>query len=273
MVSFGLNASITKTEEIRFISQGVQLSGTFVISEVKPAKAAVVFVHGSGPQTRSIRLAQNFAEVGIAALVYDKRGVGQSGGEYESKQSVSGPNIDILAEDAAAALDFLANHRLTKDLPLGLTGISQAGWIVPLAAQKSGKANFILLWSGPVSKVSEEDIYSKYTRDKDSRDLPSFDEALNARKEPYVWPEFLGRDADPSENLVTLNIPGFWIFGAKDGSIPVDLSIQRLQSLRQKGFAYEYVVFSELGHNNIPQTFATAVDWVDRIAVANHQSK
>jgi len=35
-------------------------------------------------------LAKRFASKGIAALVYNKRGVGRSGGEYESNQSLSG---------------------------------------------------------------------------------------------------------------------------------------------------------------------------------------
>ena len=38
----------------------------------------------------------------------------------------------------------------------------------PPAAEKSTLAKFLVLWSAPVSKVSEEDIFSKYTADRDS---------------------------------------------------------------------------------------------------------
>ena len=66
------------------------------------------------------------------------------------------------------------------------------------------------------------------------------------------------------ESLTKLEIPGLWIFGANDGSIPADLSMQRLQRLKKSGHAFDYVLFSGLGHNNMPETFATATDWIKR---------
>lgn len=255
-----------KVEEVEFVSHGDKLSGSIVFPADEKIHAAVVFVHGSGPQTRSISWAESFAKEGIAALVYDKRGVGKSGGDYESQQSVSEKNIVLLADDAVSALNALANHSALKGVPLGLTGISQAGWIVPLAAEKSGAVNFIALWSGPVCKVSEEDIFSKYTDDLDGKKVPSYEEALNSRKVKYIWPDFLGKDSDPGASLAKLDIPGLWIFGENDGSVPVDLSIQRLKELRNSGHSYDYVLFSGLGHNNMPETFATVTDWIERLS-------
>ncbi|MEL6822340.1 MAG: alpha/beta hydrolase [Calditrichota bacterium] len=254
-------------EDVEFTSHSVQLSGSIVFPLNEEIHSAVVFVHGSGEQTRSLYWAKKFAEAGIVTLVYDKRGVGKSGGKYEGNQSVSEKNINLLADDAIAALKFLRTYSRTKELPLGLTGISQAGWIVPLAAQKSQLADYIVIWSGPVCKVSEEDIYSKYTRDLDGERVPSYKEALEARKVKYVWPDFLGKDSNPSNNLANLNIPGLWIFGEKDGSVPVDLSIKRLNKLIDKGRDYEYVLFSKLGHNNMNETFATATNWIKRLKI------
>jgi uncharacterized protein len=257
-----------KTEEIEFISHGDRLSGSIVFPVDKKAHSAVVFVHGSGPQTRNMTWAESFAREGIAALVYDKRGAGKSGGKYESEQSVSERNIVLLSDDAISALKALSLHPALKDLPLGLTGISQAGWIVPLAAEKSGIADFMVLWSGPVCRVSEEDIFSKYTADLDGKDrrVPSYAEALNSRKQKYIWPDFLGKDSDPGESLAKLKIPGLWIFGENDGSVPVDLSIRRLKNLKDSGHQYDYVLFSGLGHNNMPETFATVTDWIKRLS-------
>jgi uncharacterized protein len=253
-----------KTEEIEFSSHGDKLAGSIVFPADKKAHSAVVFVHGSGPQTRNIEWAERFARDGIAALVYDKRGAGKSGGKYESEQSVGERNIVLLADDAISALKALSQHPALKGVPLGLTGISQAGWIVPLAAEKSGIVDFMVLWSGPVCKVSEEDIYSKYTADLDgkSKRVPSYVEALSSRKEKYIWPDFLGKDTDPGESLAKLGIPGLWIFGENDGSVPVDLSIRRLKNLKDSGHEYDYVLFSALGHNNMPETFATVTDWI-----------
>ena len=264
LVSPGFGGS-PRIEEVEFDSYGASLSGSIVFPEGQPFHAAVVFIHGSGKQTRSLELGQQFAKAGIVALVYDKRGVGKSGGEYEGNQNVSEKNIRLLADDAAAALEKLSNNPSLKGVPVGFAGISQAGWIAPVAAQKTRLAKFLLLWSGPVGKVSEEDIYSKYTADRDSPVAPTYDEALRARKQKYVWPGFLGRDTDSAEDLAKLSIPGLWLFSDNDGSIPVALSIERLQMLRKAGHRYDYVLFSGLGHNNIPGTFATAVDWLKRL--------
>lgn len=251
-----------KIEDIEFVSHATRLSGSIVFPKTGEVHSAVVFVHGSGKQERNLHWAQRFASEGIAALVYDKRGAGRSGGNYESDQSVSGYNISLLADDSIAALNVLRDHPKTKALPLGLAGISQAGWIIPLAAEKSEAVDFVVLWSGPVSKVSEEDIFSKYTSDLDGDRVPSYAEALGAREDKYIWPDFLGKDTDPSESLAKLDIPGLWVFGENDGSIPVDLSIQRLSKLKNAGHKYDYVLFSYLGHNNMPETFSVVTDWI-----------
>ena len=258
-------AADPRIEDVTFASHGVTLAGSIAWPAGKPV-AAMVFIHGSGPQSRNLDLARRFAGEGIATLVYDKRGAGKSGGTYEGNQSVSEKNITLLADDAAAAFDALANNSALRDVPLGFTGISQAGWISPLAAAKSAKARFLVLWSGPVCKVSEEDIFSKYTTDGDMTDVPAYATALAARKEPYVWPGFLGRDTDSAVDLAKLAIPGLWLFSDNDGSIPVDLSIAKLRALRSGGHAFDYALFSGLGHNNIDGTFAAAVDWIKRKA-------
>jgi len=252
-------------EEVKFESHSVSLSGSIVFPVDQEIQAAVVFVHGSGPQTRNLHWAERFAAEGIAALVYDKRGVGKSGGAYEAKQSVSEKNLNLLADDALAALGTLKNHPQTQSVTLGLAGISQAGWIVPLAAEKSDAVDFLAIWSGPVCKISEEDIFSKYTADLDKERVPSYEEALMARKTTYRWPAFLGKNTDSSENLSKLDIPGIWVFGEKDGSIPVDLSMQKLSRLIDHGHSYEYVLFSGYGHNNMTETFSTVTDWINRL--------
>lgn len=264
-ISSRVNATEYKVEEVEFLSQNVKLSGAIVFPEKVTLRAAVVFVHGSGKQTRNLRLAERLASHGIATLVYDKRGVGQSGGTYESDQSVSGHNISLLADDAAAALNLLRHHPRIERIPVGLSGISQAGWIVPLAAKRSRSADFLVLWSAPVCKVSEEDIYSKHTNDRDSDSRPTFAQALAARTQKYIWPSFLGVDTDPNDSLSKLNIPGLWIFGDRDGSIPVDLSIQNLKKLGAINKDYMYVLFSGYGHNNMSETLLTAVGWISRV--------
>ncbi len=253
-----------RIRDVEFVSHGAKLSGSLVLPREGKIHAAVVFIHGSGKQTRNLKLAEQFAGEGIAALVYDKRGAGKSAGAYEGEQSVSGKNISLLTDDAVSALHALASHPELEGVPLGLTGISQAGWIAPLDAARSKRATFLVLWSGPVCKVSEEDIYSKYTKDSDRQIVPPYQQTLDSRPEKYIWPDFLGRDTDSSEDLARLTIPGLWIFSDNDASIPVDLSIERLRSLR-RSHRYDYVLFSGLGHDNLGASFATATNWIKRL--------
>jgi len=254
-----------RTEEVVFVSHGAKLSGSIVFP-AGDIQAAVVFIHGSGKQERNLNLAELFARQGIAALVYDKRGAGKSGGEYEGNQSVSEKNISLLADDASEAMRALSTHRSLKGVSIGLAGISQAGWIAPITAKRNGLAKFLIMWSGPVCKVSEEDIYSKYTADADRRTAPPYAEALRARTQKYIWPDFLGRDTDSGEDLERLSIPGLWIFSDNDSSIPVDLSVDRLKQLRAGGHRYDYVLFSGLGHNNMDGTFTVATEWIRRLS-------
>ncbi len=248
-------------EEVRFSSEGVELAGSVVLP-AGDVHAGVVFIHGSGKQERDLHWARQFSNAGIVALVYDKRGVGKSGGVYEGDQIVSERNLLLLAEDASNALQRLSQHPALRGKPLGFGGISQAGWIAPLAAGKNPLAKFLVLWSGPVCKVSEEDIYSKYTADRDGKFAPPYAAALASRKQKYLWPDFLGRDTDSAEDLAKLSIAGLWILSDNDTSIPVDLSLSRLQTLRQAGHSYDYVLFSGLGHNNMDGTFNVATDWI-----------
>jgi uncharacterized protein len=118
----------------------------------------------------------------------------------------------------------------------------------------------------PVCKVSEEDIYSIHTHDAGGRAVPSYAQALAARTEKYVWPDFLGVDTDPADSLRGLDVAGLWIFSDNDASIPVDLSIARLQALRDHLPSLDYALFSGLGHDNIDATFDTALAWIRRNA-------
>lgn len=252
-----------RTEEVEFPSHGVQLRGSIVLPPGE-IRAGLVFIHGSGKQARNMDLAARFAAQGIATLVYDKRGSGKSGGDYEDRHNVGEKNLRLLADDARAALQRLAAHPSLRGKPLGFGGISQAGWIAPLAARRNDLAKFLVMWSGPVCKVSEEDIFSKYTSDTDGDVAPPYAQALKARKQKYIWPDFLGRDTDSGEDLAKLSIPGIWIFSDNDSSIPVDLSIARLQALRRGGHRYDYVLFSGMGHNNMDHTLEVATDWIER---------
>ncbi len=89
---------------VGFHNQGVKLAGSLLLPRSEVPLPAVVFVHGAGPPTRESyrEVGQYFARHDIAALIYDKRGTGQSGGAYESREP-----YENLVNDALSAVAFL----------------------------------------------------------------------------------------------------------------------------------------------------------------------
>ena len=144
-------------EEISFFSKdGTQLAGSLLLPSGKGPHSAVVFAHGSNAQNRNgffgnIRfIAEAYARSGIAALIFDKRGTGRSKGDWKTA------NFEILADDVAAGVEFLRTRAEIKADRIGLTGSSQAGWIMPLAAMRVPNIRFIQMRSSSPRNVREE---------------------------------------------------------------------------------------------------------------------
>jgi uncharacterized protein len=110
----------------------------------------IVFLHGSGPQSRDANrfAARRFAELGIASIIYDKRGVGESEG------TLSGITFEDLAADAIAVAEYMLLQTPTSKI--GFSGHSQGGWISTLAASKWAKTAFVITSSGPAVAPSRE---------------------------------------------------------------------------------------------------------------------
>ncbi len=193
-------------------------------------------------------LARPLAKDGFAVLTYDKRGVGLSGGIYEGgENNISATNLDLLASDAAAAMETLRNR--LPNVPAGFAGGSQAGWIVPIAATRSPDAKFQVLWSGPVCTTSEQ-LHFQRLAEKDAAFWKSHtpEEVAACMKSVPYRPD----DVDPRASLEKLSIPGLWLYGDQDHLVPVDLSITRLQDMIRQGHAnFEYRMVADHGHNII----------------------
>src|SRR5262245_19042881 len=76
--------SASRREDGTFVSDGAKLAYTLTRPEGAGPFPAVVLVHGSGEITRRMMdfYVNGFVSLGVAALAYDKRGVGQSEGTY-----------------------------------------------------------------------------------------------------------------------------------------------------------------------------------------------
>lgn len=142
----------THETDTRFLSAGTTLAGRLVEPAGEPdaTRPLVVLVHGS-EKTPAIGSAYAYmlAAQGIAAFVYDKRGTGASAGEYTQ-------NFELLADDAAAALDEARRLAAGRFQRAGFYGGSQGGWVAPLAATRA-PADFVAVGFGLVVSPIEED--------------------------------------------------------------------------------------------------------------------
>lgn len=145
-----------REEEVRFSNNEVELAGTLLIPGGGGRHPAMIFLHGSGAEGRfaSRFLADHLARHGIAALIYDKRGVGQSGGDW--RQS----DFTALAGDAAAAIAFLAGRDDIDAERIGVYGHSQGGMIAPLVAARTDRLAFLISAAGGAFPVHEGEAYS-----------------------------------------------------------------------------------------------------------------
>jgi len=143
---------VVHEEAVRFASGKVNLAGTLVLPESPGAHAAVVLFHGSGPQMRDLFTARWFASQGIAALAYDKRGVGESTGDFRAVPFME------LCDDGLAAIGYLKSRKEIDAKQIGAWGLSQGGWLGPLAASRSAEVAFVIAVSGPGVSPGEQMI-------------------------------------------------------------------------------------------------------------------
>jgi len=157
-----------KQDEVSFQNGDVKLAGTLFTPLRTGPHPAVVFFHGSGPQTRQSYLrffAGFFAERGVATLIFDKRGTGASTGEVWYRR---GDQFDDLVADALAGVRFLIGRPEVAPGKVGLWGLSQGGWLAPLAASRSKDIAFLIVVAGGGVTPAEQELYDDEVKLRDS---------------------------------------------------------------------------------------------------------
>jgi len=146
--------AVETREDVRFSSGDIQLAGTLIRPATVARHPAIVLVHGSGPESRDYLLpfARFLIRRGIAIFGYDKRGVGDSAGDWNTA------SFDDLAGDVVAAFEYLKTRRDIDGARIGVLGVSQAGWIMPLAAVRAKDIAFLISVSGAAVPVAETTI-------------------------------------------------------------------------------------------------------------------
>ena len=252
------------TESVRQLTverDGVRLGGS--LWEPRQSPVAVVLMHpGSGPSDRHNDeyfppIREHLVASGYAVCSFDKRGVGESTGDW------IGTSIDDQAADVAACADHLA--AALPGVPVGLFGHSQGGWVVVEAGARRDVA-FVVVNSGPgVTPAAQERHALTVLLADQAHDTEEFGDAIRCfdlvvacmssgldhqqavdrveraglasvlqrsdlfpfpLDDPDVWRyACVLIDHDPRPALRALRAPTLALFGADDSIVPVDVSV------------------------------------------------
>lgn len=201
----------------------------------------ITYAHGSEPTAFIERNRDPYQMVGrgISVFVYDKRGTGQSEGQYTQ-------NFPLLADDLVAASHEAKRLAANRFGRFGIIGLSQGGWIAPLAAS-GAQADFIGIGYGLVADIREEDAAQVQ---KELRDAGFGDDVLAlAREITDVTSRIAASDyTDGLDELTEL----------QDA-----FSVQPWFSVMQGSYTGVFLGMSaeELRTNGVPQFNSLDIDW------------
>jgi len=210
--------------------EGFQLAGMLFLPEGDGPFPTAIIIHGSGTSRRNsvwyLSVAKHLQDNRIAVLLPDKRGSEKSEGEWV------GATFEELATDTLSAIEFVKDQQMFEVSTIGLIGMSQGGWIAPVAATKSDDVSFVVSMTG-AAVTTDEQLLHEEINDNIAPYTYTFIAKLiapittNNLKQLDHVSAFMGFDLIPYWKDV--QVPVFFAFGGNDKNVPVDASIERLR--------------------------------------------
>lgn len=152
------NVPLNHIRELSVQSGDVSLSGSLVRSVSQKKSVAVLMLHGSGPLDRDGNMpgqkldifntiADGLVGAGISSYRYDKRGCGQSRGDYWAS------GFTDLIKDACAAVDMLASR---PDIDgIVLLGHSEGTMVAPVVAHLRPEVFGLILLCPTIQPIAD----------------------------------------------------------------------------------------------------------------------
>jgi dienelactone hydrolase len=241
----------------------IELKGVIQRPATPGPHPAIVFAHGSGGATRNVGVCNTwFVRQGFAVLSLDKRGAGESSGDWHVA------SLDDIASDWLAGVAWLKTQRDIDKKRIGVHGSSQGGWTAPRMAARSRDIAFVIVRAGSALPLLDTMAYEVGWSVREA----GFDAAqgaaaeaaarrvmaLAARRAPWpelaaelkrhagepwvasAWPlqmtedgwgrEWLAVNAGiDNAALPALRVPVLWYLADHDHNVPSDASAARLQ--------------------------------------------
>jgi pimeloyl-ACP methyl ester carboxylesterase len=244
---------LAEQRDVVIESGEVTLTGTSWFPDGKP-QGGLVMHPGSGPSDRDnggyfIPLRSSLLQAGYAISSFDKRGVGGSSGRWEDAP------IEAQARDLTAAAEMLMGDPQLHDLPVGLFGHSQGGWVALDAASRDARVAFVIVNSGPAVTPAAQERYaarraleaSGATAEEIEVGIAHYDLMVRLARARTPWDQMAGRrdelapylpdgewawhfwmsilDHDPRKALRSIHVPILTLWGEDDPLVPVEESI------------------------------------------------
>ena len=145
-----------KERELLFQNGDVRLAGSLYLPAGEGPFPAAVIVHGSGAESRTpyVPDALLLADQGVAALIYDKRGTGDSSGDWERS------SLQDLQADALAGVHAVQSQPEIDPERVGLLGSSQGAWLAPFAAAQDEAVAFIVQVTGSATALANQEMWN-----------------------------------------------------------------------------------------------------------------
>ena len=136
-------------EEMSFDSGSFHIVGDLQLPLGNGPHPVILFVHGDGPNSRTSGVTyppimERMQNAGYATFAWDKPGTGESTGTID-RSKLFEQRTQIVLD----AINLIKQHPNIDPARIGLWGISQAGYIMPLVLTKTRDIHFMIAISCP----------------------------------------------------------------------------------------------------------------------------
>lgn len=224
-------------EHLRISGPDGTLAGTLMKPAGDGPHAAIVLIHGAAGGLRDgyRAFAEHYLEAGMAALVFDRRGHGESTGDPR-------PSFEEKSLDAEAWVDYLQSRQDIKRDRIGVWGFSNGSWVAPLVAARRPDVAFVATIGASGTTAIETEIHRR-TFDLREQGVPedqleeiaelwrlAYDLLLSRRPDPAAAQRFdqLTTRLRDSEELAAVALQHYAVLNPFLGPIPPYESYQAL---------------------------------------------